>query len=71
MIRLAGACLLICGAIGLGLHASRRLRRRVDDLAQLQHGIECMAREMNYRLAPLPELLRQSRVVSNGRAAAF
>ena len=71
MIRLAGACFLIGGAVGLSLCASRHLRRRVEDLTQLQYGIECMAREMKYRLAPLPELLRRSVTVSKGNAAVF
>lgn len=71
MIRLAGAALLAAGTALLGLCAVRRLDGRVQDLEQLTAGLEVMLRELDYRLAPLPELLERAAAETGGRVSRF
>lgn len=71
MIRMVGAALLAGGSAMLGVCAVRHMNSRVKDLNQLLIGMETMARELDYRLAPLPELLRQAAAQSDGRASMF
>lgn len=71
MIRMAGAVLLAGGSVILGACAVKHLNGRVDDLNQLLVGLETIARELNYRMAPLPELLRQAAEQSKGKTERF
>lgn len=71
MIRLVGAVLLAGGSVILGACAVKHLNSRVNDLDQLLIGLETMERELDYRLAPLPELLRQGGAQSSGKTAQF
>lgn len=71
MIRLAGAVLLAGGSVILGACMRRHLNGRVNDLNGLLVGFETMARELNYRMTPLPELLRQVSMQSKGNSAVF
>ena len=69
MIRIIGAGCLAAGAVLLSTCAVRYLRQRVCDLAQLLRGLEVIRRELDYRLAPLPELLKEAAEQSEGRPA--
>ena len=71
MIRLVGAALVAGGSALLGLLAVSGLDRRVRDLAALAAGLEQMTRELDYRLAPLPELLSAAAEAAGGRAGEF
>lgn len=71
MIRVAGAALLAGGSVILGVCAAKHLNGRVNDLNQLLMGLETMTRELNYRMAPLPELFRQAAEQSKGKPAIF
>ncbi|MGN0986066.1 MAG: stage III sporulation protein AB [Candidatus Enterenecus sp.] len=71
MIRLAGAALLAAGSGLLGLCAVHRLDGRVWDLRQLILGLETMIRELDYRLAPLPELLERAAAEAEGEVSQF
>lgn len=69
MIRVIGAGCLAAGSTLLGACAVRHLRNRVSDLVQLLEGLVVIRRELDYRLAPLPELLKQAAEQTEGRAA--
>lgn len=71
MMRLVGIALLSAGAVLLGMCAVLHMNNRVNELRQLVAGLETMLRELDYRLAPLPELLRQAAEQTRGRTAAF
>ena len=71
MIRMVGAVLLTTGSTLLGLCAVRHMDRRVEDLRQLIMGLETITRELDYRLAPLPELLERAAEETGGRVARF
>ncbi len=71
MIRLAGAALLVGGFAAVGFAAVGRLDGRVRDLRGLIAGLESMGRELRWRLAPMPELLRQAAEESAGPASAL
>lgn len=68
MIRLAGIGCLAAGSVLLGICAVRHLNSRVNDLEQLLEGIAVIRRDMDYRLAPLPELLKMAAAQTAGRA---
>lgn len=57
MLRAAGALLLAGGAGMLGFAAAGELGRRVNTLSALVGALEWMARELAFRLTPMPELL--------------
>lgn len=71
MMRLVGAALLSGGSVLLGFCAVRHMDRRVGDLGWLVTGLETMIRELDYRLAPLPELLDRAAGETEGSAALF
>ena len=71
MIRLVGAALLTAGSSLLGLCAVRQLDDRVRDLRQLIIGLEAIVREMDYHLAPLPELLERAAAETGDRVSQF
>ena len=71
MIRLIGAALIAGGSALLGLLAVNGLDQRVRDLAGLAAGLEQMTRELDYRLAPLPELLSAAAEAAGGSAREF
>lgn len=71
MIRMAGAALLAGGSVILGACGAKHLNGRVNELNQLLAGLEAMTRELSYRMAPLPELLRQAAEQSKGNPALF
>lgn len=71
MIRVIGAGCLAVGAVMLGFCAVRHLNHRVIDLDRLLDGLGTMRRELDYRLAPLPELLGQAAEQTGERVAEF
>lgn len=71
MIRVVGSSLLAAGAALLGVCAVWHMNKRVCDLYQLILGLESMARELDYRLAPLPELLKLAEAATQTRVSMF
>lgn len=71
MIRLMGAACLACGAMGLGLGAIAHLDGRVRDLRGLLVGLECVQRELSWKLAPLPDALNLAAHQCQGAPGEF
>ena len=71
MIRLMGAACLACGAMGLGLGAIAHLDGRVKDLRSLLVGLECVQRELSWKLAPLPDALNLAAQQCQGAPEEF
>lgn len=71
MIRLMGAACLACGAMGLGLGAIAHLDGRVRDLRGLLVGLECVQRELSWKLAPLPDALNLAAQQCQGGPGEF
>lgn len=71
MIRLMGAACLACGAMGLGLGAIAHLDGRVKDLRSLLVGLECVQRELSWKLAPLPDALNLAAQQCQGAPGEF
>lgn len=71
MIRLMGAACLACGAMGLGLGAIAHLDGRVKDLRSLLVGLECVQRELSWKLAPLPDALNLAARQCQGAPGEF
>ncbi len=71
MIRLMGAACLACGAIGLGLGAIAHMEGRVRDLRGLLAGLECVQRELSWKLAPLPDALNLAAQQCQGAPEEF
>lgn len=71
MMKLVGAALVVAGCGAMGLGAVRRLDGRVRDLRELAAGLEALQRELCWRLAPLPEALKEAAGETHGRAAQF
>ena len=71
MIRLVGAVLLTGGGAALGYGAVRNLKRRVFDLEQIMLGLRVIKRELDWRMAPLPELLQRASKETLGQASDF
>lgn len=71
MIRLLGGGLVAVGAVLLALTTDRELRGRVRDLDSLASGLTQMARELDCRLTPLPELLQEAARSVGGPAEIF
>lgn len=71
MLRMAGAILLSGGAALMGLCAVRYMDVRVHHLRMVIHGLETILREMDYRLAPLPELLSLAAKETESNSAEF
>lgn len=71
MIRAMGAALLSGGSVVLAVCAATHLRARVTELNQILTALETMSRELDYRMAPLPELLRQAAAQSKGKTGLF
>ncbi len=57
-MRLVGAALVLAGPAMVGFRSARRLARRPECLRTLHAALEQMAREISFRLTPLPELFR-------------
>ena len=57
MLKLLGSLLLMTGASGLGFGAAAQLQHRVAGLRALTGALEQMARELDFRLTPMPELM--------------
>ncbi len=57
MFRLMGCVLLLCACVGMGVAAVMGLRARVVQLRGFLAALEEMAREVQFRLTPMPELL--------------
>ena len=70
-MQLLGTMLLAGGAALLGITAAHRTQWRVRDLRMLTEGLRMMLRELSYRLAPLPELLRSAEEGSEGCVKHF
>lgn len=71
MIRLIGAVLLAGGASVLGFGAVRGLEKRVSVLDQLLAGLETVRRELEWRLPPLPELMKQASECTRDQVSDF
>lgn len=71
MTRLIGAVCLAGGSALLGFCAVEHMNSRVRDLRQLLAGLEVMLRELDYCLAPLPELLCRAAEQTAGRVKLF
>lgn len=71
MTRNLGALFLAGGAVLLGICAAYRTKKRVSDLRLLILGLRAVLRELSYRLAPLPELLRGAEAQTTGRVQHF
>jgi len=71
MIRMLGVFCLSGGAVLIGNCAVRHLKARVAELQNLILGLNVMLREMDYRLAPLPELLALASSRTVGQASEF
>ncbi len=70
-MRLVGAACLACGAIAIGLGAIAHLDGRVRDLRGLLAGLECVQRELTWKLAPLPDALGLAARQGSGSAGEF
>lgn len=71
MLRMIGTALLAGGSVLLGGCAVRHLSARVRELEDLIHSLHTILRELEYRLAPLPELLTQAAEQTGGQVSAF
>ncbi len=71
MLRMVGAVLLLAGGVGLGLSAVKRLDRRVKTLRSLTEALELLEREMDFRLPPMKELIRETARRSAEPASGF
>lgn len=71
MIRMVGAVLLTGGSAALGFSAVRHLERRVQDLSRMTVGLEVVKRELQWRMAPLPELMERAAKEVKGRPGEF
>lgn len=71
MLRMIGTALLAGGSVLLGGCAVRHLNARVRELDDLIHGLHTMLRELEYRLAPLPELLMRAAEQTGGHVSDF
>lgn len=71
MMRLVGAACLACGAIAMGLGAIAHLDGRVKDLRGLLAGLECVQRELTWKLAPLPDALALAARQGGGNSGEF
>lgn len=71
MMRLVGAACLACGAVALGLGAIAHLEGRVKDLRGLLAGLECVQRELAWKLAPLPDTLNLAAQQGSGTSRIF
>lgn len=59
MIKLIGSIMLAGGAVFWGLAATAQLERRVKSLRAMLGALECLEREISFRLTPMPELIAQ------------
>lgn len=71
MIRVVGSFFLAAGAVLLGSCAVGHLKGRVSELQSLILGLNTMLRELDYRLAPLPELFEYAACQTVGHASEF
>lgn len=71
MLRMTGGILLLGACMTLGLGAVQALRARVDQLRAFIAALEEMARELNCRLTPMPELLELLRDGQDGPVGEF
>lgn len=71
MLKMAGAALLLAGGVGLGISAVGRLERRVTALRSLTEALELMERELDFRLPPMKELIRETARRSAQPASGF
>ena len=65
-IRLIGALMVVIGCSAFGFILSATHKREVRTLRQLICILDYMECELQYRLTPLPDLMRQSAMESNG-----
>lgn len=71
MTRLLGAALVVAGCGALGLAGVGRLESRTRDLGELAAGLDALQRELDWRLAPLPQALEEAAKAARGPAAQF
>ena len=55
MLKLAGACLILCSAAGIGASYSGDLKRRVRELRVIKQMMYMLQGEIRYAHLPLPE----------------
>lgn len=71
MLKMVGAALLLAGGVGLGASAVGRLERRVTALRSLTEALELMERELDFRLPPMKDLIRETAERSAQPASGF
>lgn len=71
MLKMVGAVLLLAGGVGFGLSAVGRLDRRVIALRSLTEALELMERELDFRLPPMKDLIRETAERSAQPASGF
>ena len=71
MFKLMGSLCVMAGALCWGLGATRELGRRVKTLEGLREGLCYLDRELNFRLAALPDLLEQLGKEKTGAVGDF
>lgn len=71
MIRLIGVVLVLAGASSFGIGKAIQFYRQSRQLREFCHALEILKCEMNYSLAPLPQLCRISAKRAGGTAEAY
>lgn len=71
MIRLIGAVLVVAGASSFGIGKGIQFCRQSHQLREFYHVLEILKCEMNYSLAPLPQLCRIAAKRVGGTAACY
>lgn len=70
-IQLIGAVLVICGCGGVGFYMAVNHRRDEVVLRQLSAALDYMECELQYRMTPLPELVRSTSRQATGAVGKF
>lgn len=65
-MKLAGSCLVIFGCSLVGLYTAFTHKQQLALLKQLEHLLDTMRCELEYKLTPLPVLLRTAGIQAQG-----
>lgn len=57
MLKFAGALLLLCGCVGVGMQQVRKMDRRVTVIRSLLRALETLERELSFRIPLMEEML--------------